>query len=62
VRIKRVLARDTITKKEVEARIKNQWSDDVKSELADFVIENLELDTTKKRVNEAHLFVLKNVI
>ena len=62
MRIKRVLARDTITKKEVEARIKNQWSDDVKSELADFVIENLELDTTKKRVNEAHLFVLKNVI
>lgn len=59
-RIERVLKRDSITKKEIEDRIKNQWSDEVKSELADFVIENLELNTTRKRVNEIHLNMLKS--
>ncbi len=59
-RIKRVLERDSITEKEIEDRIKNQWSDDVKSELADFVIENIDLNATRKRVDEIHLFLLKS--
>lgn len=59
-RIKRVLIRDSSSEKEIEDRIKNQWSDDIKSELADFVIENINLEATQKRVDEVHLFLLKS--
>ncbi len=59
-RLARVLKRDSITKKEIEDRIKNQWSDDIKSEFADFVIENLDINTTQEKVKRIHLFLLKN--
>lgn len=39
-RIERVMKRDNVTKQEVEARMKNQWSEEKKLELADFVIDN----------------------
>lgn len=39
-RIERVMKRDNITKQEVEARMKNQWSEEKKLQLADFVIDN----------------------
>lgn len=39
-RIKRVMARDHISKEEVETRMKNQWEDEKKIPLADFVIYN----------------------
>lgn len=39
-RIKRVMFRDNVTRQEVLARMRNQWSDDRKIELADFLIEN----------------------
>jgi len=60
VRIDRVLKRDAITKKEIEERIKNQWSDNKKKELADFTIENIDLKTTREKVKKIHLFLLKN--
>lgn len=59
-RINRVLKRDSISIKEIEDRIKNQWTDEVKSELADFIIENIELKITQKKVYNIHLFLLKN--
>lgn len=37
-RIKRVMHRDTQSLEEVKARINNQWSDDKKSKLADYII------------------------
>jgi len=40
IRINRVLKRDNTTKEEVENRIKNQWDDDKKTPLADFVVHN----------------------
>ena len=39
-RIKRVCARDGASEQEVENRMKNQWDDDKKEELADHVIQN----------------------
>ena len=39
-RIERVIKRDNTTAKEVLARMKNQWSEEKKTELADYVIDN----------------------
>jgi len=59
-RINRVLKRDNSTRKEIESRINNQWSDDKKSNLADLVIENIDLNNTQKIVENTHLFLLKS--
>lgn len=39
-RIKRVMKRDSVSQEEVKNRMKNQWSDEEKIKLADFVIDN----------------------
>ena len=44
-RIQRVVKRDNIKKKDVEARIKLQWSDDKKKVLSDYLIQNEYLET-----------------
>ncbi len=59
LRINRVLKRDSITKKEILDRIKNQWSDDKKKKYADFIIENIELNTTLKKAKKIHINLLK---
>ena len=59
-RIARVINRDSSTMKEVESRIKNQWDDTKKSLLADFIIENIDLETSQQKVNDIHLFLLKD--
>ncbi len=53
-RILRVQKRDGSTRKEVLDRIKNQWSDERKQVLADFVINNEDLLKTKQFVKEIH--------
>ncbi|GAA4278526.1 dephospho-CoA kinase [Aquimarina mytili] len=53
-RIKRVLKRDKTTKEEILSRINNQWDDTQKIPLADFVINNMDLEETKKQVCEIH--------
>jgi dephospho-CoA kinase len=58
-RIKRLKKRDQLTRKEIENRMNNQWSDIEKSQLADAVIENALLKNTQKKVEEVHLFLLK---
>lgn len=60
VRIDRVLLRDHTSKKEIEDRINNQWSDEIKIKLADAVIENIDMSTTKYKVNKLHLMLLKS--
>ena len=60
VRIQRVLKRDHTTRKEIEARINNQWSDSKKAKLASLIIENNKLETSQKKVIETHLFLLKS--
>ena len=39
-RIERVIKRDNTTSDQVISRMKNQWSEEKKTELADFVIDN----------------------
>lgn len=58
-RIQRVIARDAITRDEVLARIANQWPDDQKFPLADYIIENSELSATKIQVRDLHKNLLK---
>ena len=58
-RLKRLKNRDQLTRKEIENRMNNQWSDIEKSQLADVLIENVRLKNTQKKVEEVHLFLLK---
>ena len=60
IRIDRVIKRDSSTIQEVKSRIKNQWDDAKKSLLADFIIENIDLETSQQKVNDIHLFLLKD--
>ncbi len=60
LRIKRVLERDrNATVEEIERRMKNQWSDLEKENLADIIIENIDLENTQQKIKEIHLFLLK---
>ncbi|WP_010182886.1 dephospho-CoA kinase [Aquimarina agarilytica] len=59
IRIERVMNRDQITENEVRARIKNQWDDEKKKKLADYIIDNIDTYYVKKQVNKLFL-TLKN--
>ena len=59
-RIKRLQKRDDSTLEEIEARISNQWSDQKKANLADFIIENEELVRTRKEVFKVHQKMLES--
>ncbi len=54
IRIERVLKRDNTTRSQILARLKNQWEDSKKIPLADFVINNTELEETWLQVNKIH--------
>ncbi len=62
LRIERLLKRDQTTKKKLKAIMKNQWSDDDKIKLSDFVIENTTLKSIKEQVNNVHKEILKKCI
>jgi dephospho-CoA kinase len=49
-RIKRVVNRDKVNKKDVIIRINNQWEDDKKILLADYIIENDTISKINQRV------------
>ena len=53
-KIKRVLLRDSVTKKEVLNRMKNQWDDEKKILQSNYIICNENLDDTKNQVNKIH--------
>lgn len=59
IRIKRVGQRDGLSPEQVMERVKNQWEDSRKASLADFVIENSELQNTAAQVMEIHRKLLK---
>ncbi|WP_062060487.1 dephospho-CoA kinase [Aquimarina longa] len=54
VRIQRILKRDTTTKENIQSRMNNQWNDDKKIPLADFVIYNENIENTENQVYEIH--------
>lgn len=52
LRIARIKAREKSTISEIMQRMDNQWSDERKAKLADFVIENIDLDITRKKIEQ----------
>ena len=53
-RIERVIKRDNSSISQVKARIKNQLPDAKKVPLADYTIENIDLDKAQKAVHKIH--------
>ena len=62
VRVQRVLSRDAITLADVNARMENQWEDQKKIPLANYVIENIDLTSTKNQVQNIHKKLLSTCI
>lgn len=54
LRIERVIQRDNTSKKEVVKRIKNQLPDSVKIEKSDFIIDNTNIEFSRKEVKKLH--------
>ena len=54
LKIERVMLRDNTTKKQVLERMSNQWTDEEKIKKSDFVINNIDLETTKEQVIKIH--------
>ncbi|GAA4325823.1 dephospho-CoA kinase [Pontixanthobacter gangjinensis] len=59
LRIDRLKKRDNSSKEEIQQRMNNQWSDEKKSKLADFIINNEDLEHTKQQVEHIHFEILK---
>ena len=53
-RIKRLISRDSSTKKEILNRMKNQWKDNKKLLQSNYIICNENLDKTQNQVNKIH--------
>lgn len=60
VRVQRVIERDGTKEKQVLARMKNQWNDEEKIPLSDFVIHNTDLEKTADKVSEINMALLRN--
>lgn len=52
IRIERVMQRDKVTKAQVLERMQNQWPEEEKIKRSDFVIENIDLKESEKKVTE----------
>lgn len=50
-RIQRVVQRDNATEEMVKSRIKNQWSDEQRMALSDYIVINENLEEAKNQVN-----------
>lgn len=51
IRINRVVSRDKSDYELVMKRIQNQWTDEMRIEKSDFIIENIQLENTLKQVH-----------
>lgn len=58
-RIKRVMLRDGVDKESVTRRINNQWSQEDKIALADYVINNNDQSKLKEQVNQIHVKLMQ---
>lgn len=57
-RVKRVVKRDNLSIDEIEKRMANQWSEEKKIRLSDYVISNVNLDSSKLELE----LILKKLI
>lgn len=62
IRLSRLIKRDNTTQEKIEAIIKNQWTDEQKVKLSQFVISNEDLENTKKQVVQVHNQLLKTLL
>ena len=62
LKIERVLARDNTSLTSVEQRMENQWEDEKKIPMASYVIENIDLASTKNQVQKVHKTLLSTCI
>ncbi len=60
IRIERVMQRDNVTREMVLERMANQWDDDKKAALSNYIIENISLDLAREQVVEIY-HELKNL-
>lgn len=51
IRLQRVIKRDSVSEDSVKARMRNQWTDEMRAAKSDFVIVNVDLDTMKLQVD-----------
>lgn len=61
LRIERLLKRDATTKANIEAIMKNQWTDDEKIKLSNYVIHNINIEEANNQVIEIHNKILKQL-
>ena len=59
LRIERVMLRDKISREEVLKRINSQMPQEEKEKMADFVINNTDIDNLEKQVIQLHNFILE---
>ncbi len=60
IRIGRVMNRDEISEKQIRQRMNNQWTDEQRIALSDYVIENnLDLETLKSEFHQLYKKLLK---
>ncbi|MEN6291744.1 MAG: dephospho-CoA kinase [Methanobacterium sp.] len=52
VRVERVIKRDNTTREEVLNRIRSQWSDEDKAKLSNYVINNIDIEQSKRQIDE----------
>ncbi len=61
-RIKRVMSRDHISEQKVRARMEQQWEDEKKIPMADFVIDNINLKKSEKETRKIHVKILRTLV
>ncbi|MEO1030680.1 MAG: dephospho-CoA kinase [Bacteroidota bacterium] len=61
LRIERVMKRDGVSAEKVKAIMQNQLSDKEKIKKSDFVIENNDLDISKKQTQNIHSAILRKI-
>lgn len=61
LRIERLLKRDATTKANIEAIMKNQWTDEEKMKLSNFVIYNVDIESTENQVVEINKKILNDM-
>ena len=52
IKIERIISRDNTQKELILDRINNQWTDEMRISKSDFIIENIDFESTKKKVAE----------
>jgi dephospho-CoA kinase len=54
------MSRDSVTKDQVLARMQNQWKEEEKIALSDYVIQNINIEDTKSQVDNILKTLKKN--